>query len=182
MHSIPDADGTAAHASLQIAKSDAASTLKESFVMNCIRSVASALCAVSLLASGTAAADRSVITDPSLRAFLEEFEEANRRFMNGDSAPFMQHLSRRDDVAIIGGWGAYEKGWPATKARYEWAGARFRGNQAKLTVEYLTSDASGDLAFTTAIERSEVKVEGQERAAPMALRVTHIFRREDGAW
>ena len=59
---------------------------------------------------------------------------------------------------------------------------RFRDSGAKLTVEYLTSFQSGDLAFTTAIERAEVKVAGQEKAAPMALRVTHIFRKEDGAW
>jgi ketosteroid isomerase-like protein len=59
---------------------------------------------------------------------------------------------------------------------------RFRASQARLTAAYLTSCVSGDLAFTTAIERSEVKVEGQERAAPMALRVRLIFRREDGTW
>ena len=81
-----------------------------------------------------------------------------------------------------GGWGAHEKGWPEVQARYEWAGARFRDSGAKLSVEYLTSVQSGDLAFTTAIERAEVKVAGQEKAAPMALRVTHIFRKEDGAW
>jgi ketosteroid isomerase-like protein len=52
----------------------------------------------------------------------------------------------------------------------------------RLTVDYLTSVQSGDLAFTTAIERAEVKVAGQEKAAPMALRVTHVFRKEDGAW
>ena len=27
-----------------------------------------------------------------------------------------------------------------------------------------------------------MKLAGEERAAPMALRVTHAFRREDGAW
>jgi hypothetical protein len=27
-----------------------------------------------------------------------------------------------------------------------------------------------------------VKVVGQETAAPMALRVAHVFRKEDGAW
>jgi ketosteroid isomerase-like protein len=53
---------------------------------------------------------------------------------------------------------------------------------AKLTVEYLSSVQSGDLAFTTAIERADVKVAGQDKAAPMALRVTHVYRKEDGAW
>jgi ketosteroid isomerase-like protein len=102
--------------------------------------------------------------------------------MNGDTALWMENVSRRGDVMIMGAWGAHEKGWPEVQARYEWAGARFRDSGAKLTVEYLTSFQSGDLAFTTAIERAEVRVAGQEKAAPMALRVTHIFRKEDGAW
>ena len=145
-----------------------------------------ALCAaaftMSLLADGAPAGDRSVVGDPGLRAFLKSFEEGTRRFMNGDTALWLQNLSRHDDVMIMGAWGAHEKGWPEVQARYEWAGARFRDSGAKLTVEYLTSFQSGDLAFTTAIERAEVRVAGQEKAAPMALRVTHIFRKEDGAW
>jgi ketosteroid isomerase-like protein len=137
---------------------------------------------VSLLAAGAAASDRSIVGDPSLREILKSVEEGGERFMNGDTTLWMQNVSRRADVMIIGGWGAHEKGWPEVQARYEWAGARFRDSGAKLTVEYLTSFQSGDLAFTTAIERAEVKVAGQEKAAPMALRVTHIFRKEDGAW
>jgi ketosteroid isomerase-like protein len=130
----------------------------------------------------SSASDRTVVADPSLHVVLQALKESQRRFMSGDVALWMEHLSRRDDVAILGGWGGHETGWSETHARYQWACARFRASQAKLTVEYLTSCVSGDLAFTTAIERSEVKVEGQERAASMALRVTHIFRREDGTW
>ena len=138
--------------------------------------------AISLLATGALAFDRSAVADPSLREFLKSVEEGGQRFMNGDTTLWMQNVSRRADVMIMGGWGAHERGWPEVQARYEWAGARFRDSGAKLTVEYLTSFQSGDLAFTTAIERAEVKVAGQEKAAPMALRVTHILRKEDGAW
>ena len=35
---------------------------------------------------------------------------------------------------------------------------------------------------TTEIERADVQLVGQDRPAPMALRVTHVFRKEDGAW
>jgi hypothetical protein len=33
-----------------------------------------------------------------------------------------------------------------------------------------------------AIERSEVHLVDQDKPVPMALRVTHIFRKEDGVW
>ena len=49
-------------------------------------------------------------------------------------------------------------------------------------IEYLSSGVSGDLAYTVAIERSAVRLVGQETAVPMALRATHIFRREEGEW
>jgi ketosteroid isomerase-like protein len=148
------------------------------------KNIAPSVCvlAISLLGAGPALSDRSAIGDPSLRQFLESFEEGTRRFINGDPALWMENVSRRDDVMIMGAWGAHERGWPDVQARYAWAGARFRDSGAKLTVDYLTSFQSGDLAFTTTIERSEVKVAGQEKAAPMALRVTHVFRKEDGAW
>ena len=138
--------------------------------------------ALSLVAAGAVASDRAAVADPGLRKFLESFEEGTRRFMNGDTALWMENLSRGGDVMIMGAWGAHEKGWPEVQARYQWAGARFRDAEAKLTVDYLTSVQSGDLAFTTAIERAVVKVAGQETPAPMALRVTHVFRKENGAW
>jgi ketosteroid isomerase-like protein len=83
---------------------------------------------------------------------------------------------------IMGAWGAHEKGWEAASARYDWAVARFRDADAELEVEYLTAFQSGDLAVVTAVERATVKLAGQVEAGPMALRVTHVFRREDGAW
>lgn len=80
--------------------------------------------AVSLFAAAAAASDRSVVQDPSLRQFLERFEEGTRRFINGDTALWMENVSRRGDVMIMGAWGAHKKGWPDVEARYQWAGAR----------------------------------------------------------
>jgi ketosteroid isomerase-like protein len=60
-----------------------------------------------------------------------------------------------------------------------------------VTLEPLTMGMSGDLAYTVYIEKSQVRVAGRDGAElaerisnlrPMALRVTHIFRREEGAW
>ena len=119
---------------------------------------------------------------PGLRAFLVSFREGTQRFMNGDTAPWLGNASRRDDVMIMGAWGGHEKGWPAVEARYHWAGARFRDSGAELGVEYLTAFESGDLAVTTAIERARVRVEGLETTAAMTLRVTHVFRKEEGTW
>ena len=117
-----------------------------------------------------------------LRFLLRQFEEGVRRFVNGDPAAWKQNASHRDDVTIMGAWGACEKGWADAAARYDWAAARFRDSGAAPTFDYLASGVSGDLAYTVAIERSAVRLAGQESAGSMPLRVTHIFRREDGTW
>jgi ketosteroid isomerase-like protein len=47
----------------------------------------------------------------------------------------------------------------------------------------LNSGVSGDLAFTVAIEHQEsVRLGDQGKPAARALRVTQVFRRENGAW
>jgi ketosteroid isomerase-like protein len=137
-----------------------------------------------MLAAGSALAQvpATAAGDASLRAFLPQFEEGISRFLNGDPTLWKQHASRRDDATIMGAWGAYEKGWTEVGPRYDWAAARLRESGAKVTVEYLSSGVSGELAYTVAIERSEVRLVHQDTPAPMALRVTHIFRQEDGVW
>jgi ketosteroid isomerase-like protein len=116
------------------------------------------------------------------QSFLVQFEAATTRFLNGDATQWKQIASHRDDVTIMGAWGAYEKGWRDVGSRYDWAVERFVHSGARMQVEYLASGESGDLAYTIAIERSTVRVIGEEKPASMALRVTHLFRKENGAW
>lgn len=121
-------------------------------------------------------------SDSDFLPFLRRFEEGIRQFVNGEATVWKQNASHRDDVTIMGAWGAHEKGWNQAGPRYDWAAARFRESGAVPTFEYLASGVSGDLAYTVAIERSKARVVGQDEPSSMALRVTHIFRKEDGAW
>ena len=117
----------------------------------------------------------------AFKAFLREFEAGTERFINGDATVWKQHVSQRDDATIMGGFGGYERG-KEVGPRYEWAAAQFRPSGAVLKVEHLTSAVSGDLAYTVTIERSQVLVAGQTAPMPMALRVSHVFRKENGVW
>jgi ketosteroid isomerase-like protein len=98
----------------------------------------------------------------------------------GDPEPFKALYSHEPDVTVFGGFGAYERGWDQVGSNVDWAASRFRGGQ--LRVESLAMGASGDLAYTVWIERGEVRVAGRDDYAPLVVRVTHIFRRENGAW
>jgi ketosteroid isomerase-like protein len=121
-------------------------------------------------------------TDSGFGPFLRRFEEGVRQFINGVAELWKENASHRDDATIMGAWGAYEKGWHEAEARYDWAVARFKPSGAIPTFEYLASGESGDLAYTVAIETSQAHIVGQDEPVSMHLRVTHLFRKEDGAW
>jgi ketosteroid isomerase-like protein len=130
----------------------------------------------------SAALSQTSSGDSSLRSFLAQFEAGINGFINGDPALWKKNASHRDDVTIMGGWGGLAKGWTKVDPWYDWAAGRFRESGAKVRVEYISSEVSGNLAYTVSIERSEALVAGQDKPETMALRVTHIFRMEDGNW
>jgi ketosteroid isomerase-like protein len=140
------------------------------------------LLAGATLAAAAAGASAAPFTDPALNTFMQRFEQATTRFLNGDAADWLALASRRADATIMGAWGAHESGWTEVGPRYDWAAARFKPSGATLQVQYLAHSHSGDLAYTVAIERSNPLIVGQERPRQMQLRVTHVFRKEDGAW
>ena len=120
--------------------------------------------------------------DRSFRTFLQDFERGAARFINGDPGPWKATVSQREDVTLMGGWGIVARGWKDASARYDWAARRFVDSAAVLQVEYVSTVVSGDLAYTVSIERSTVRLAGAPSTAPMTLRVTHAFRKEDGRW
>ncbi|QHT68771.1 DUF4440 domain-containing protein [Rhodocytophaga rosea] len=121
--------------------------------------------------------------EASFKEFLTgRFEKGLNNFINGDATLWKEQVSRSEDVAIMGGFGAYEKGWQQVGARYEWASARFKPSGAKAEIEYLSIAVSGDLAYTASVERSKVHYADTGKVEPMTLRATHVFKKENGEW
>lgn len=101
-------------------------------------------------------------------------------FVGGDPTPYRTRWARRADVTIFGGWGAYERGWDEVGPRLDRAAARF--DSGAMSQEVLASGCSGDIGYTVSIERGHTRLAGETSAAPMVLRVTHMYRRIDGIW
>ncbi|MCC7367144.1 MAG: nuclear transport factor 2 family protein [Chloroflexi bacterium] len=120
------------------------------------------------------------MADDDLQAAITRMQAATVGFLNGDVATWNSLCSHEPDATLFGGWGGYERGWDELEPRYEWASARFAGGQIEF--EEIGRFTSGDLAYTAHFERSRPSLTGRTGAAPMVLRVTHIYRREDGAW
>ena len=141
------------------------------------------LCATPLSWAPSPASQLAAV-DKGFRSFLQEWEKAQTRFINGDPSLWKQHTSEQDDVTIVGGFGGEgEKGWKAVGARYDWASSQYRAGGATLTVDYLNIAVNGDVAFTVGVERQEgVRLGTESRPVRRALRATQIFRKERDGW
>ena len=115
--------------------------------------------------------------------FLQRYEAANTAFVNGDPRPWQTIVAEKDPQSIFGGFGGLgESGAAEVRRRYELAATAFQSSGADVDFEYLVKDVRGKLAYTVAIERSEVLYAGQTERRPQVLRSTMIFRFEHGAW
>ena len=71
-------------------------------------------------------------------------------------------------------------GWADIRATFEWLGSSF-SDCTSYRNEVIAAGASGDLAYIVAFEHTTAAVNGAP-PQPYRLRVTTVFRREDGTW
>jgi ketosteroid isomerase-like protein len=115
------------------------------------------------------------------QAMLDRTVAGEYRLYEGDSEPYLTLWSNEPDVTVLGAMGAYYRGPEQVRQNTEFVASHFHGGRNQ-RVEPLAMGASGELAFSVWIERGEARVAGRDDYAPLALRVTHIFRRESGGW
>ncbi len=112
--------------------------------------------------------------------FAAQLLDALRRSVQGDAEPRKSLWSHRDDVTIFGGWGACEQGWAGVEPRLDWAASRY--SEGWFDRENLLEGVDQDIAYSVDIERSGGRFDNAPDARQAPLRVTHLFRRENGEW
>ncbi len=118
-----------------------------------------------------------------LAAFIEQYHRAVAAFVAGDPEPQKSQWSRRDDVTLANPLGPPARGWDQVEAALDRATAQLRTRPSAVSgVERISQYATADLAYIVEIERTRAKVGGADELATISLRVTTIFRREDGGW
>ena len=111
---------------------------------------------------------------------VDQTRTAVAAFVNGDIGPWIRICSHADDASLCGGWGGWERGWAELEPRYAWAAARFAS--AEVSIEDVAKFVNGDLGYTVWIERSQARLRGIKGVSPEVLRVTHVYRNENGTW
>jgi ketosteroid isomerase-like protein len=111
---------------------------------------------------------------------LEEYHRAGVEITNGNPDVYKGLYSRLDDVTLANPFGT-SRGWDEVSSRLDGAAANYRDGEA-VGVENLSIVVGSDLAYTVEIERYRARVGGADEKVPVSVRVTTVFRKEDGIW
>jgi ketosteroid isomerase-like protein len=112
---------------------------------------------------------------------LDEYHRAGREITNGNPEVYKTLYSHRDDVTVANPFGPPVRGWSEVSATLDRAAENYRDGEI-VGFENVSTVITSDLAYTVEIESYRARVGGAEELVPVSLRVTTIFRREDGAW
>ena len=113
-----------------------------------------------------------------LDAVIERYHAAIGDFIQGRAEGFETLYSRGDDATLANPFGPPARGWSqiSRTLAVTVVGGEVRG------VETVARVVTAELAYTVEMERFTARVGGSEEARPVTLRVTTVFRPEDGAW
>jgi ketosteroid isomerase-like protein len=111
----------------------------------------------------------------------DRYHESVAAFIGGDPDVQKALWSRRDDVTLANPLGPPAKGFDAVCRVIDRAAAQI-GEGEGYTCEAVTWVETADLAYEVGIERSRARLAGAADKAPISLRVTTVFRREDDGW
>src|SRR3954470_10086598 len=127
-------------------------------------------------------ADASVNEREDFRGMLARQAEAEEAIIYGDAELRMQLWSRRGPVSLVGAWGPNKTGWVELSRIFRWVASRLEhGTYSDFRWDIEVADACGEMGYTVGFERFNHHTE-DGGVEPITVRVTHVYRREDGEW
>ena len=117
----------------------------------------------------------------ALDSVIERYHQALAAFMRGDHLPAAELFSEREDVTLGNPFGPFAKGSTLVVETMARAAANYRDGDA-VGFDRVSEHVGPELACIVEVERLRSKVGGRDELAPVELRVTTVFRNEDGRW
>lgn len=115
------------------------------------------------------------------QAFLEQRIRASGAFVEGDFAPLEAVSTHTSPATIFGPQGNTVEGAEAVNA-VNAEGAKLFKQGSENAFETMHTAVADSLAYWVGVQRSVVRMRGQEEGIPMNLRVTEIYRLEGDGW
>ena len=112
---------------------------------------------------------------------IEQFDLAQGEVVKGNPEPALKLFSHREDVTLNNPLSPPARGWERVAEVTERAVSQFRDGEM-VGFETIEKQVTPELAYVVRVERARAKIGGSEDISPITLRVTMIFRPEDGTW
>jgi uncharacterized protein (TIGR02246 family) len=117
----------------------------------------------------------------SLDELRNRYHRALAAFIRGDAAPVLDLWSSSDDTTLANPFGPPVRGLEAVREAGERAASQVSDGEA-FAVENISTHSTSDLAYDVDIHRFTARMPGADEPAPVSLRVTTVYRREDDGW
>lgn len=111
--------------------------------------------------------------------FLKKRDAAAAAYSRGSGDEVNALATDSEPASFFGPDGKAMTGAAAIKQAYG-SGVKSFGKGGRSRLEILQAAEGGDIAYWTGIQHAEVELGG--KLVPMQLRITELFRREDGDW
>jgi ketosteroid isomerase-like protein len=113
--------------------------------------------------------------------FLKQRDAASNAFVEGDFAALEKISTHHSPATLFGPNGDCIQGAAEVNAANAKSARMFRPGSTN-AFEVMDKAAGDEFAYWVGLQRSVVKVAGRDSGVPFNLRLTEIFRREDGQW
>jgi ketosteroid isomerase-like protein len=121
------------------------------------------------------------VSERDLAQAVEEHHRSVDEFVKGNHEPLARLYSSHDDVTLGNPFGPFVRGPQPVLETMERAAALYREGEAT-GFDLVATYVAADLACFVEVERIRAKVGGRDDVSDIALRVTTVFRLEEGAW
>ena len=115
---------------------------------------------------------------------IERYHIALGELINRNPAVYKELYSRHDDATLanpFAPFGPVSRGWTQVAETIERAASNYGGGEL-FGFDTVAKFVTNQLAYLVEVERFSAKIAGKTEPASIALRVTTVLRREDGAW
>ena len=113
--------------------------------------------------------------------FLRQRQAAAGEYVSGNPEPLGRLVAQQLPATFFSPRGDVTTGTREVWERYERDASSFSSGSQN-AFEALDSAAAVDIAYWVGFQRSQANMRGEDRPVSFDLRVTEIYRREDGQW
>ncbi len=120
------------------------------------------------------------MTSPDFDNAVKQYQEDLVMFLKGNPEPVKRLWSHKEDVSLLNPFGTLNKGWRQVSKTLDQVSSQVR--EGEIIFETLLTYVTSNFAFIVEVEKSRAKIGKREEFTDYDLRVTTIFRHEDGGW